>query len=68
MVSSIPRLDRPVLIVFSFCFAAAFAISKGTPLIEPDRSTTTAKAVGAATDSVKRGVLPSGSREAYPDQ
>ncbi len=26
------------------------------------------KAEGAATDSVKRGVLPSGSREAYPDQ
>jgi hypothetical protein len=26
MVSSIPRLDRPVLIVFSLCFAAACAI------------------------------------------
>jgi serine/threonine-protein kinase len=26
------------------------------------------KAPGAASDSVKRGVLPSGSREAYPDQ
>ena len=27
-----------------------------------------AKSSAAATDSVKRGVLPSGSREAYPDQ
>jgi tRNA A-37 threonylcarbamoyl transferase component Bud32 len=50
-------------------------VAKGTatrprPRVERhgDTSAAATKAAGAATDSVKRGVLPSGSREAYPDQ
>ncbi|HVU51347.1 MAG TPA: hypothetical protein VHL80_11705, partial [Polyangia bacterium] len=32
------------------------------------RAPTSAKGAAASSDSAKRGVLPSGSREAYPDQ
>jgi tRNA A-37 threonylcarbamoyl transferase component Bud32 len=71
----VPAVDGAPLAAPGTAGAAPAHVAKG-PATRPrpraerhgDPAAATAKAVGAATDSVKRGVLPSGSREAYPDQ